>query len=144
MKDVSAWAELSCNLSAILHPVVCCSKFLLSHDKNQGTETNWPDKSIAEFHFLFTSSILPSLILSLIFQFSNLLISLCACDLFTHPFLFLWRRYYFKPIHFLFYSFTKFFLDTYHLPIIMRGHRFTRMTKIISVPEERRKIEVND
>ena len=144
MKDVSAWAELSCNLPAVLHPVVCCSKFLLSHDKNQGRETNWPDKSISEFHFLFMSSVLPSLILSFTSQFSNLLISLCACDLFAHPFLFLWSRYYFKPIHFLFYSFTNFFLDTYHLPIIMGGHRFTRMTKIISLPEERRKIKVND
>ena len=143
IKDMSAWAELSCNLSVVSHPVVC-SKFLLSRDKNQEREINWPDKSISEFHFLFMSPILPSLILSFIFQFSNLLISLCACDLFTHPFLFLWSRYYFKPIHFLFYSFTKIFLDTYHLPIIMRGHKFTRMTKIISVPEKMRKIKVNN
>ena len=88
IKDVSAWAELSCNSSALLHPVVCCSKFLLSRDKNQVTETNWPEKSIAEFHFLFMSSILPSLILQFTFQLSNLPLSLCACDFYPPlPFL---------------------------------------------------------
>ena len=29
MKDLSACAELSCNFSVTLNPLVCCSKFLL-------------------------------------------------------------------------------------------------------------------
>ena len=43
IKDLSAWAELSCNLSAVLNPLVPCSKFLLQPDKNQGREINWLD-----------------------------------------------------------------------------------------------------
>ena len=44
MKDLSAWTEVSCNLSAVLHLLVHCSKFLLE-DGNQGRETNQPDIS---------------------------------------------------------------------------------------------------
>ena len=43
IKDLSAWAELSCNLSAVLNPLVPCSKFLLQPHKNQGREINWLD-----------------------------------------------------------------------------------------------------
>ena len=36
IKDLSAWAELSCNLSVVLHRLAHCSKFLLQWEKNPG------------------------------------------------------------------------------------------------------------
>ena len=46
IKDLSAWAELSCNLSVVLKLWVHCSKFLLQWDKNWGREINRPDISM--------------------------------------------------------------------------------------------------
>ena len=39
--------DLSCNLSVVLNPVVCPSKFLLQWDKNKGKEINQPDTLIS-------------------------------------------------------------------------------------------------
>ena len=46
IKDLSAWAELSCDLSVVLNPLVCCSKYLFWGDKNWGREINRPDKTV--------------------------------------------------------------------------------------------------
>lgn len=90
---------------------------------------------ILSFIFDFKSPILSSLILSLIFQFPNILFSLCVCGLCPHLFFFLWSRHSLKTIHFLFYSLIKNFLDICHLLVIMGDPRITRMTKIISFLE---------
>ena len=45
IKDLSAIAELSCNLPVVLQPLVYHSKFLLWWDKNLGREVNWCDAS---------------------------------------------------------------------------------------------------
>ena len=65
IKDLSAWAELSCNLSVVLHLLVHRSKFLLWWDKNQGREINRPDMwkrpsvygtlCVMHFHILWVS-----------------------------------------------------------------------------------------
>ena len=43
IKDLPAWAELSCNLSVVLNPLLSRCKFLLRRGKNQGRKINQPD-----------------------------------------------------------------------------------------------------
>ena len=56
IKDLSAWADLSCNLSVVVHLLVHRSKFLLWWDKNQGREINPLNFSTSELQVYTTKS----------------------------------------------------------------------------------------